>query len=528
MNIVIIMSGGVGARFGASIPKQYNMIAGKPVIDYVFDAVMESKKTDRIVVVMDRQWEGYSERILADNCDIAENGQTRLESLYNGIKLISDNYACEKIVVVDAVAPFLYGKLIDDYFDKLDKYDAVITAQKITGGFTDIHDSNLDRENYIITQSPEGFKFELLWNNFQVDFPYQETAGMLPKGSKRYYNYDFKNNLKLTYDYELAYAEYALANLGKITRRSNIAYFDKSILITEGIKAFFLRKEPVKTGKWIDGIYRAMPELIAKWEITSFLPNQVSRYGLVLQANSKEYGHVVIKFIPKFVNRFEREIEAMRILPKSYMCELLDFDEKKRVMLLREVRPARYASFDENIKLTEMFSNVIKDAVPYKKGMKLKHIPEYGLELKDKLTNIDTVPYCKAEVEKELKEAIKSYDKDFAKAKRYILHGDLHEQNILDDGKRFWGIDPSGMLAPIELECVRFIRNDVRNHPAFGYEARFDLLINSFSRFVNKKRLIKMFIIDMAYCTFNSTFENEMPDETYLDLRLIEIARAYK
>ena len=38
MNIVIIMSGGVGQRFGAAIPKQYNLIAGRPVIDYVVDA----------------------------------------------------------------------------------------------------------------------------------------------------------------------------------------------------------------------------------------------------------------------------------------------------------------------------------------------------------------------------------------------------------------------------------------------------------------------------------------------------------
>ena len=147
MNVVIVMSGGVGARFGASIPKQYNLIAGKPVIDYVLDAVSESEKTDRIVVVMDKQWEGYSEKLARLDCDIAENGQTRMESLFNGMKLIHDSYACEKIVVVDAVAPFLYGKLIDDYFEKLDMYDAVITAQKITGGFTDVYDNNLDREN---------------------------------------------------------------------------------------------------------------------------------------------------------------------------------------------------------------------------------------------------------------------------------------------------------------------------------------------------------------------------------------------
>ena len=180
MNIVLIMSGGEGTRFGAEIPKQYNMISGKPVIDYVIDAILESQKTNKVVVVMDTQWIDYSEKLKTSDFDFAVNGPTRLESMYNGLKLIKENYACDKVIIVDAVAPFLYASLIDEYFDKLDKWDAVITAHKITGGLTDIYNSRLDRENYIVTQSPEGFKFELLWRHFDINFPYQETAGMLP------------------------------------------------------------------------------------------------------------------------------------------------------------------------------------------------------------------------------------------------------------------------------------------------------------------------------------------------------------
>ena len=52
MNIVVLLSGGVGKRFGATIPKQYNMIAGRPVIDYVIDAIKESKEADHTVVLL--------------------------------------------------------------------------------------------------------------------------------------------------------------------------------------------------------------------------------------------------------------------------------------------------------------------------------------------------------------------------------------------------------------------------------------------------------------------------------------------
>lgn len=43
MNVAMIMSGGVGKRFGTMLPKQYNLIHGRPVIDYVIDACRSAK-----------------------------------------------------------------------------------------------------------------------------------------------------------------------------------------------------------------------------------------------------------------------------------------------------------------------------------------------------------------------------------------------------------------------------------------------------------------------------------------------------
>jgi len=527
MNIVIIMSGGVGRRFGSMIPKQYNLINGRPVIDYVLDAVSASKKTDKTIVVMDEQWKEYSGQLRASGCDIAPNGETRLESMKNALDLIARNYSCEKIIVLDAVAPFVYPELIDEYFDLLDKYDVVITAQKITGALTDIYDSALDREKFIVTQSPEGFRFSLLYENFDEDMPYQETACMLPAGSKRYYNYEFKNNLKITYDFELKYAEYMLNALGKGSKSSSVAFFEKSILYTAGIRENLLRNDREKTVQWIDSIYQCFPELIARWEISSFIPNQISRYGLVLEAVSQKYGEVVIKFIPEFVGRFERELEAMNVLSSEFMCPLLESDEEKRVMLLRKISVAKYAKFEDNKKLTEFFRTVLEQSLEYSPDMGLKKIPLYYRELCDKLEHTDELVYLKNPVEVVLKRAKLLYEKVFSDAKLYVVHGDLHSMNILDDGTRWWGIDPNGMIAPKELELVRFIRNDVRSHPEFGYKERFETLVHNFSRFVDKKRLMQMYVIDMAFCTYNSVFENEKDDETLLNLKLIEIAEEY-
>ena len=55
MNIIIVVSGGVRTRFGAAIPKQYNLVAGRPVIDYVLDAVESAKTVNKIVIDIDEQ-----------------------------------------------------------------------------------------------------------------------------------------------------------------------------------------------------------------------------------------------------------------------------------------------------------------------------------------------------------------------------------------------------------------------------------------------------------------------------------------
>ena len=53
MNVVMIMAGGVGNRFGSNIPKQYIRLNGKPIIDYVIENVKKSKSTDKILIVID-------------------------------------------------------------------------------------------------------------------------------------------------------------------------------------------------------------------------------------------------------------------------------------------------------------------------------------------------------------------------------------------------------------------------------------------------------------------------------------------
>jgi len=206
MNIVIILSGGVGLRFGSSLPKQYHKINGQPIIDYVIQAARAAQAVDRIVVVCDASYVDYSPELVRGAVDFAPQGADRNESLKHGIDFVAAHYDCAKVCVTDAVRPFVTAALFDDYFARLDEYDVVVTCEKITGELGDYDNNILDRSKYYITESPEAFRFPLLLKHFSLDMPSTEVANHLPKTCRRYRNFDFKGNMKITYDVDLGYA----------------------------------------------------------------------------------------------------------------------------------------------------------------------------------------------------------------------------------------------------------------------------------------------------------------------------------
>ena len=48
MNVAMILSGGSGKRFGQEVPKQYQLVLGKPVVQYVVEAVKKVPKIDKV------------------------------------------------------------------------------------------------------------------------------------------------------------------------------------------------------------------------------------------------------------------------------------------------------------------------------------------------------------------------------------------------------------------------------------------------------------------------------------------------
>ena len=196
-NILLITAGGVGERFGSTMPKQYIEINGRKVISYVIEACKQSRLADAVLVVAHPN---YHEELVAEfGVDVTASGPELNVTKRNGLDYLRLHSACEKVVVVDAVRPGVEARILDRFFERLDEYDAVACARKITDSLGRYGEWIVNREEYYTLSAPEGFRFDLIDRYFKADSPYTESIQQLPQTSKVYLDFDVPYYDKLTY-----------------------------------------------------------------------------------------------------------------------------------------------------------------------------------------------------------------------------------------------------------------------------------------------------------------------------------------
>lgn len=213
-NAALILSGGVGARFGASVPKQYTRIRRKMVIEYVIEAALRAETID-VVMVAGADCPQLRALQKKHGFRTASGGIVRNETLLNGLNALRD-LGCERVVILDAVRPLVTGELLDAYIRLLQEgWDAVSTVQPITDslGCLDMHE--VDRSRYYLMQSPEGYALPKLLQHFDPHSPLTEVAHQLPADSRIHLYRDFPENPKLTYPWEKQAIAQALKERGR-------------------------------------------------------------------------------------------------------------------------------------------------------------------------------------------------------------------------------------------------------------------------------------------------------------------------
>lgn len=216
----VIVAGGNGQRMGTSVPKQFLLINGKPLLWFTLQAFLQTFNDIRIVLVLPEEHISKGEKIITDfeekdkdRIKITVGGETRFHSVKNGLQLVEQNSI---VFVHDAVRCLIDKNLIKRcYLQALEK-DSAIPAVAATDSIRMIERNKhfvFDRNNIRIIQTPQTFKSEILLPAFQQ--PYNENftdeaTVVEATGQEVFLIEGSYQNIKITRPVDLAIAEKVL------------------------------------------------------------------------------------------------------------------------------------------------------------------------------------------------------------------------------------------------------------------------------------------------------------------------------
>lgn len=176
---VIIVAGGSGRRMGGALPKQFRLLAGRPVLARTIDAFAEALPGAEIVVVLPAQhvafWRNLAARFDVAAHAVAEGGAERFHSVRCGIEALKS--APELIAVHDGVRPLASARLIRRIAEEAALRGAAIPVLRPVDSFRALEGPDeeagshiVDRDRLRIVQTPQIFRADLLRRAYAADY----------------------------------------------------------------------------------------------------------------------------------------------------------------------------------------------------------------------------------------------------------------------------------------------------------------------------------------------------------------------
>lgn len=174
--ITIIVAGGVGTRMKSEIPKQFLLLLGKPVLMRTIHVFRSISSISEIILVLPmsqkKYWNDLCEKFhFRDKYTIVDGGNTRFQSVKNGLKKVSDLNAL--VAIHDGVRPMVSKEIIESCFQEAEKYGSAVPAIMPTetvrlGTFKKRKTSLISRKNILLIQTPQVFRASILKKCYKI------------------------------------------------------------------------------------------------------------------------------------------------------------------------------------------------------------------------------------------------------------------------------------------------------------------------------------------------------------------------
>lgn len=161
----VIVAAGAGLRAGGERPKQYQLLAGKPVIWWALKAFCDHPQISFVQPVIGENHQSLFDEAAAGLAvePAVGGGSTRQDSCRIGIEALSTR-SPDRVLIHDAARPFVSVGLIDGVIAGLDRHPAVVPGLPIRDTLKRTSEGlvaeTVDRRNMWTAQTPQGFDYE--------------------------------------------------------------------------------------------------------------------------------------------------------------------------------------------------------------------------------------------------------------------------------------------------------------------------------------------------------------------------------
>ena len=171
----IIVAGGNGSRMGSSMPKQFLEINNKPILLHTIQKMHQSLDDSEIILVLPKaefkNWKNICQKHQFNTSHkLVEGGNTRFESVKNGLKKIKESSV---IAIHDGVRPLVNENLVKQCMLIAKDKGSAVPVIKVDDSLrkkTPNGSISVNRNEFLIVQTPQCFKSEIILKAYQQDF----------------------------------------------------------------------------------------------------------------------------------------------------------------------------------------------------------------------------------------------------------------------------------------------------------------------------------------------------------------------
>ncbi|HPI54110.1 MAG TPA: 2-C-methyl-D-erythritol 4-phosphate cytidylyltransferase [Chitinophagaceae bacterium] len=216
MLYALIVAGGSGSRMKSILPKQFLVLGSHSILYHTLHRFYTSFPEIRFIVVLPHEFTVPDHPQLQDihkfpHVTIVEGGQTRFESVKNGLAQINNDGI---VFIHDAVRPFVPDMVLQNCLQMArEKGNAipVIPVKDSLRVSNDVQNYAVDRTNFVAVQTPQTFQTQIIKKAYQCEYStsFTDDASVLEASKQEIFHcVGDELNFKITTPLDLELAIY--------------------------------------------------------------------------------------------------------------------------------------------------------------------------------------------------------------------------------------------------------------------------------------------------------------------------------